>query len=117
MFPSPPVSAPLSKDGFEALVRGDYNSALKAFQKAADKGDAASLGNLAYLYETGKGVTQDYTKAIELYQRAAAAGCVPAEVSLAAMYESGRGIPRDYKKAALLLDKAATQGNARAQAG
>ncbi len=36
------VSTSLSKEGSDAAARGDYASALKAFQKAADQGDAAS---------------------------------------------------------------------------
>lgn len=111
------VSTPLSKEGSDAAARGDYASALKAFQKAADQGDAAALANLGRLYETGKGVPQDYGKAIELYEQAAAKGYVPAQVSLAAIYASGRGVPLDYKKAALLLEKAATKGDARAKTG
>ena len=99
-----------SQEGFEALARGDYSSALNAFQKAADQGDPIAETNLGWMYHEGKGVPQDYRKAVELYQKAADQGDAVGQAYLASQYAEGKGVPRDYQKAVELFHKALNQG-------
>jgi TPR repeat protein len=108
--PSPTVVSSFSQDGLKALTRGDYISAGKLFQEAADQGDTTAQSNLASLYVQGKGVPQDYRKAVELYQKAADQGDTTAQNDLASLYEQGKGVPQDYRKAVELYQKAADQG-------
>jgi caspase domain-containing protein/Sel1 repeat-containing protein len=49
----------------------DYTQAAFWYQKAADKGFARGLSDLAYLYEQGLGVPKDPVKALNLYRRSA----------------------------------------------
>ena len=46
--------------------------AFALFEAGAELGDAVSMGNLGWAYETGLGVAQDYAKAREWYEKAAA---------------------------------------------
>jgi cell division septation protein DedD len=63
-----------ARAGLDAWTRGDFESAVKAWQIEAAKGDADSLFNLAQAYKLGKGVKADLVKAEELFGRAAAQG-------------------------------------------
>jgi len=47
----------------------DYTQAAFWYQKAADKGFARGLSDLAYLYEQGLGVPKDPVKALNLYRQ------------------------------------------------
>jgi TPR repeat protein len=88
--------------------------AFALFQTGADHGDAASMENLGFLYETGFGVTQDYAKAREWYQKAADKGNADAMASLGLAYQNGRGGAPDYVKAREWFEKAADKGEANA---
>ena len=64
-------AAPDAKAGVDAWTRGDYASAVRAWQGPADQGDPDALFNLGQAYRTGKGVKQDLRKAEELFGKAA----------------------------------------------
>ncbi len=49
----------------------DYARAIELYNLGADRGDAQSMINLAYIYYYGRGVERDYARAYELYARAA----------------------------------------------
>ena len=106
------------KDGVDAWSRGDYASAIRQWQPAADKGDPDAQFNLAQAYKLGRGVSQDLGKAEQLYNRAAAQGHLQAadnlgllmfqrgERSRAMPYiraASGRGDPRAHYVLGLAL--------------
>jgi hypothetical protein len=55
----------------DAAGRGDFVSAARLYQRAADRGNLFALENLAWFYAHGKGVEQDYHKAALFYERAA----------------------------------------------
>jgi hypothetical protein len=63
-------------------VAQDYIKAREWYEKAADKGNASAMFNLALLYEGGQGVAQDYAKAHEWYEKAADKGNEDAKVYL-----------------------------------
>ena len=57
----------------------NYGTALKQFEKAADKGNVDALLKLGMMYETGTGGKQDLEKALEFYRRAIKLGSADAE--------------------------------------
>ena len=59
------------KAGIEAMDRGHYATALRAFRKLAKTGDAQAENNIGYLYERGLGFTQDYGMALKWYKLSA----------------------------------------------
>lgn len=56
--------------GYNALNKGEYQKAVKSFQKACDGGDSRGCFGLGTIYEFGKGAKQDKRKAKEYYGRA-----------------------------------------------
>ena len=51
--------------GFEAVKKGDYQTALKLWKPLADQGDARAQYNLGLMYRDGEGVKQNRTVAKE----------------------------------------------------
>jgi hypothetical protein len=76
----------------------------------AQQGDAKAQVFVAYLYETGQGVTQNFTKAAEWYRRAAEQGNATAQAQLGNMYYLGKGVPQNYVLSYMWLDLSARQG-------
>jgi len=101
--------------GYQAEQRGDYAEAAKFYRRAADNGDAVSLGALASLYKEGKGVPQDYAEALKLYRKAADLGSISAQISVGVMYDFGYGVAQDYAEAVKWYRKVADQGDATGQ--
>jgi TPR repeat protein len=66
----------------------DMEKGLEYLKRAADKGHAAAMIDLALSYASGTGVQQDYALALEWYSKAAARNRRSA-VKLAKAYESG----------------------------
>ena len=52
-------------EGLAALARGDYATALRAWQPLAEQGDARAQFNLGLMYRKGEGVPQDYKAAVQ----------------------------------------------------
>jgi hypothetical protein len=82
----------------------------------AEQGDAKAQVFVAYLYETGQGVTRNYTKAAEWYGRAARQGNPVAQTQLGNMYRLGRGVPQNYVIAYMWFELAKRQGSKQAAA-
>jgi uncharacterized protein len=80
----------------------------------AEQGDAKAQVFVAYLYETGQGVTRNYTKSAEWYGRAARQGNPLAQTQLGNMYQLGRGVPQNYVLAYMWLDLAERKGSLQA---
>ena len=59
---------------FDAYAKGDYATALHAWQPLAEQGDARAQYNLGVMYAEGEGVPQDYKAAVQWYRRAAEQG-------------------------------------------
>lgn len=60
----------------------DYRQAFEWFKKAAERGFARALNNLAICYELGHGVDVDTDMALQLYQESRKKGYVPATLNL-----------------------------------
>jgi len=110
---------PLNKDAGQArdraddaFDRGDYDAAVAELRPLAEGGDEWAQCNLAYLYETGRGVEQNVAEAAQWYLKAAKQGDTEAQVSLGTYYEDGQGVKRNYGSAVRWYRKAAEQDDA-----
>lgn len=97
--------------GLKAYNGGDYETAFKEWQTAADQGNIEAQRNLGHLYRWGKGVQQDLTQAAFWYYTAAKGGSDSAQYNLGVMYLRGEGIPRNEEEGVLWLERAAEQNN------
>ena len=71
--PDPPGLAEM-REGANAYIKGDYETAFKCFQRAAEKGSGHALYEMGQLYLNGRGVLQDKDKARDLFRRSAEQG-------------------------------------------
>jgi TPR repeat protein len=101
--------------GFDAVVKGDYTTALEEFKPLAEQGYTSAQYNLSLMYYKGEGVPQNYKKAVKWFRKAAEQGHTSAQYSLAWMFDRGKEVPQDYKEAVKWYTKAAEQGHAEAQ--
>ena len=100
--------------GFEAVKKGDYQTALKLWKPLADQGDARAQYNLGLMYRNGNGI-QDDVEAAKWFRKAAENGDVKAQHNLGMMYTKGEGVEQDYAEAVKWYRKAADQGGLRSQ--
>ncbi|SVC31252.1 uncharacterized protein METZ01_LOCUS284106, partial [marine metagenome] len=94
---------------------GNHKEAFKMYERATRTGHAMAQASLAYLYETGQGVSRDLDKAMEYYQLAAKQGHATAQYNLGRIYQNGlthglQVIRPDHQKAVQFLERAARQG-------
>ncbi len=101
--------------GVDAIVRGDYDTALAEFRPVAEQGDAKAQFHLGLMYANGEGVPQDYQEAVKWYRRAAEQGDARAQSNLGLMYDKGQGVPQAYQEAVKWYRRAAEQGRPSAQ--
>jgi TPR repeat protein len=105
------------EDGYDAVTRGDYATAMRLWRPLAEQGGAIAHYNLGLMYYRGEGVPQNYASALIWFRKAADQEHAAAQYSLGHMYFEGRGIPQNSAAAAIWFRKAADQGDARAQTG
>ena len=98
------------KDGGNAYMRGDYETAVKEFAPLAEKGDHRAMYALGSMYAAGLGVEKNLKKSYELFREAALNGRSDAMHKLGMMYELGLGVEQNLKKAARMYQKSATKG-------
>ena len=98
-----------------AVLRDDYETALRLLHPLAEQGDAGAQTLLGVMYDKGDGVPQDYAEAVKWYRKAAEQGNDLAQSNLGFMYFNGLGVPQDYAEAVRWYRMAAEQGLARAQ--
>ena len=101
----------LYETGNDYFAKGDYDTALNYYIKAAGQGHIASQYKLGSMYRFGDGVRQDYSKAMGWLQNAAEQGNDYAQNELGSMYLAGEGMAQDYEKAMNWFQKSAEQGN------
>jgi uncharacterized protein len=101
--------------GLTAYAAGDYATALKEWQAAADKGDAQAQQGLGLLYDLGRGVPVDPAQAAKWYSLAAAQNMPDAQSNLGMLYAEGRGVDKNVGKANELWLLAGKAGNSAAQ--
>jgi len=101
----PAVAGPL-EEGVEAVVRGDYATALQLLRPLAEKGDPEAQINLGNMYFDGNGVPQDNGESVKWYLLAADQGSADAQIALGFLYEYGEAVPQDYVQAHKWFDLA-----------
>lgn len=109
-----PADAGLA-EGIAAYRQGDYATARKEWEQAAEAGDLDALFNLGQLYRLGNGVAQDLDKAVDYYRRAADAGHVAAQGNLGTLYYFNLPGAPHVEDALTWWEQAAAAGDARSQ--
>ncbi|MEO8740693.1 MAG: tetratricopeptide repeat protein [Casimicrobiaceae bacterium] len=102
-------------EGIDAVIKGDYATALKELRPLAAHGNAEAQYRLGRMYEFGRGVPKDMAQALAWLRKSAAGGNANAQQELGVMYFNGDGVPHDDAQAVAWFQKAATQGDATAQ--
>ncbi len=101
--------------GLQAYQNGDYKTALREWQPAADKGDPYAQHMLGFLYASGRGVPLDSTRTVQLWEQAADQGFAPAQYTLGSLFREGLGVKQNLAKAAHWISRAADAGYPDAQ--
>jgi TPR repeat protein len=102
-------------DGFAAVERRDFATALRLFRPLAEQGNADAQNELGVMYARGLGVTQSYREAVKWYRLAAGQQHAVAQSNLGFMFYQGEGVPQDYNEAAKWFRLSADQGYPEAQ--
>ena len=105
-------SADLNCEGVRQYDAGNYVKANELFLKAANAGNASAMRNLAYCYQSGKGIEADPRKAFYWFEKAAKLGNVDAMFETGICYYNGKGTEKDCVKAFSWCKKAADNGHA-----
>ncbi len=93
--------------GRQALRAGRYETARRAFEAAADRGEAAGFYEMGLLYWYGQGVVKSLDKAVALFTLAAERGDADAQHAVALAL-----LPNDRPAAERWLVKASEAGHA-----
>jgi TPR repeat protein len=107
------IAAPALADvneGYDALDRGDYATALRIFEDLAATNDAEAIYALGWMHADGVGVPQDERAAAALFARGANLGLAAAQNALGYAYDFGLGLPADHATAMRWYERAAEQG-------
>ena len=88
-----------------------FENDVKAYIKAAERGDVAAQCNLGVCYYNGDGVMPSDEKAAYWFTKAAEQGYAYAQFALGACYEYGKGVSKDCQKAISWYRKAMKQGH------
>ncbi len=103
------------RQGLDAYLDGDYETALAVWSPLATQGHAAAQYSLGSLYESGRGVSHDYRQVARWFRLAAEQGHAAAQFSLGNAYHHGYGVNRDPRQAEQWWRKAASQDFAAAR--
>ena len=98
------------KAGIEAMDRGHYATALRAFRNLAKTGDSQAENNIGYLYERGLGVPQDYGMALKWYKLSASKNLPEAQHNVGLLYHYGYGVAKNQSEAKKWFEKSARKG-------
>jgi TPR repeat protein len=104
-----PAAPPSLQAGRDAARDGRYADARRAFQAAADLGDAEGFYELGLLHRDGRGLPKSPERALTLFRSAAKAGCAGAQYELALCLAQ-----TDKAEAERWLSRAAKTGHAAA---
>ena len=96
-------------------LNGMYESAVRQYRQAAERGDAAAQFDLGRSYELGTGVSRDLAQAAQWYLKAAEQGYAGAQFKLGECCYKGSGVPQSLEQAMGWYRKAAEQGHSEAQ--
>ncbi len=95
--------------GLNALERGHYFTAMRAWLKLARDGAAEAQNNVGHMYEEGYGVSQSYAQAMTWYKQAAEQGLPEAQHNVGMLYYHGYGTAQNYPVAIQWFKRAAQQ--------
>ena len=109
------VFADQFEDAKKAFRIEDYDTAVKLYLPLAERGHSMAQSNLAWMYQTGRGVPKDDRKAVFWYRKAADHGNLTAYEMLGSMYDFGQGVPKDHQQAVFWYRKAAEGGSTSSQ--
>lgn len=109
------VATAAAQSGSDAFRRGDYETAARRFQVAAESGDRIAQNNLGVMYLRGRGVDTDFVRARALFSASAAQGLVGAKFNLGIMALRGYGGPVDHAEALRWFRESAEGGDREAQ--
>lgn len=98
------------QQGYEAAVRGDYQTAFKLWLPLAEQGEADAQYNLGVMYDNGRGVKQDDFEAVKWYRKAAEQGTAQAQAQLGFAYILGKGVQFNKSLAKEWFGKACDNG-------
>jgi uncharacterized protein len=108
----PIMAEPTGDDAaYIAFDQGQYLTALRFAEQAAERDQPQALTLLGRLYEMGLGVARDELKAARMYRRGAELGDTESMFSFAVMLATGRGIQKNINGAAQLFERAARAGH------
>tara|TARA_B100000586_G_scaffold57964_1_gene39721 strand:+ start:69 stop:767 length:699 start_codon:yes stop_codon:yes gene_type:complete len=99
------------KAGINAYLAGDYETALKIYRAAAEKGNIMAQFTLAGIYMNPKkfekhGVKRDYKESAKWYHLAAEQGDDIAQFTIGLMYKKGQGVTKNLVIAYMWLSTA-----------
>ena len=98
--------------GTISKTEGDYDSAIKFYNKSCDANDSKGCNNLAYLYLEGKGVKRNIKIAKKFSNKACSLGNNIACLNLGKLYYSNKGgLGRDLNKSLSFFEIACKNGN------
>ena len=102
-------------EAWRAFSRGDYQVAFAELLPLAEQNDANAQFSIAFLYMSGRGVSQDPSEAVKWYRRSAEQGNLSAQTNLGVLYETGQGVEKDFAEALKWYRSAADLGDSTAQ--
>jgi TPR repeat protein len=93
-----------------------YATAMTAFRRAADQGDAEAERKVGVMYQAGLGVpAPDAAEAAKWLRKAADQNDADAQLLLGDLYDDGEGVARDHEEALRWWRKAADNGDKKAK--
>ncbi len=101
--------------GMAAYQQGDFDGALREWQRLAERGMARAQNNLGVMYDKGQGVARDARTAVSWFSRSAEGGMAAGQSNLSVMFANGDGVPQDDREALAWAARAAERGYAPAQ--
>src|SRR5258706_13761678 len=87
------------KEGYEALSRQDYATAIKEYRPLAERGDAEAQYRIGRMYEFGKGYPQDKAQGIAWIRKAPAQNHADAQQELVVVYATCDCLDQDASQA------------------
>ncbi len=102
-------------EAWRAFSRGDYQLAFAELLPLAEQNDSNAQFSIAFLYMSGRGVSQDPSEAVKWYRRSAEQGNLSAQTNLGVLYETGQGVEKDFAEALKWYRSAADLGDSTAQ--
>ena len=82
-------------EGKTAYDKGNFEGALRLWEKSANKGISEAQSFVGALYHAGQGTKKDYKKAMELYLKSAKQGISRSQLAIGSMYADGHGVKKD----------------------